>query len=167
MANKNIFIAENMASTKVGSYLRSGQQATAIENGLLVTLDGLVTGEADLYKTKAPTDKGDVVYLVDGVELQADEQLTKGLHDFENPANKPFRLRKPVVGDRFSVSASAITALSGEVVVGNVAENAGVGKLKEAAEATAGASLVCEIVAKWNFGTLAIPMVRLEVVEVL
>ena len=162
MANKNIFIAENMASTKVGSYLRSGQQATVIENGLLVTLDGLAGG-LDLYKTKAPATKGDVVYLVDGVEVQADEQLTKGLHDFENPANKPFRLRKPVVGDRFSVSASAITALSGEVVVGNIVENAAAAKLKEAVTATAGTSLVCEVVAKWNFGTLAVPMVRLEV----
>lgn len=30
---KGIFIAENMASTKVGSLLRSAQQSTAIENG--------------------------------------------------------------------------------------------------------------------------------------
>lgn len=167
MANKNIFIAENMASTKVGSYLRSGQQATAIENGLLVTLDGLVIGEANLYKTKAPADKADVVYLVDGVELQADEQLTKGLQDFENPAKKPVRLRKPVVGDIFSVSASAITPLTTAVVVGNIVENAGVAKLAEKATATAGTSLTCKVVANWTFGTLAIPMVRLEVVSVL
>jgi len=44
MANKGVFIAENMMSTKVGSLLRSAQQATAIENGSVVKLGALVTG---------------------------------------------------------------------------------------------------------------------------
>ena len=108
---KGIFIAENMASTKVGSLLRSAQQSTAIENGSVVKLGALVTGEADLYQAEPITAVTDTAYFVDGVELMTDEQLTKGLDDFENPANKPFRVRKPMVGDRFSISESMITAI--------------------------------------------------------
>ena len=163
---KGIFIAENMASTKVGSLLRSAKQATAIENGSIVALGDLVTGENDLYTSKAVAANTDVIYLVDGVELIADEQLTKGLDDFENPANKAFRVRKPMVGDRFSISESMITALSENVVEGNVVETPASGnKLAEAATVTAGASFVAKIVKRWTWGTRAIPMVRLEVVE--
>ncbi len=166
---KGIFIAENMASTKVGSLLRSATQATAIENGALVKLGALVTGEADLYQAGAIAAVTDTAYFVDGVELIADEQLTKGLDDYENPANKPFRVRKPMVGDRFSVSESMITALANDrVVVDNIAEIAVGNKLVEVAAATgatATATLVCKIVARWTFGTRAIPMVRLEVVK--
>ena len=97
---KGIFIAENMASTKVGSLLRSAKQATAIENGALVKLDALATGEIDLYEAKAIAAITDVAYIVDGVELIADESTTKGLDDFENPANVAFRVRKPQVGDK-------------------------------------------------------------------
>lgn len=166
---KGIFIAENMASTKVGSLLRSATQSTAIENGSIVKLGALVTGETDLYQAGAITAVTDTAYFVDGVELIADEQLTKGLDDYENPANKPFRVRKPMVGDRFSVSESMITALANnKVVVDNIAEIAAGNKLVEVAigtGATATATLVCKIVARWTFGTRAIPMVRLEVVK--
>ena len=166
---KGIFIAENMASTKVGSLLRSAQQATAIENGSVVKLGALVTGEADLYQAEPITAVTDTAYFVDGVELMTNEQLTKGLDDFVNPANKPFRVRKPMVGDRFSISESMITALADTVVVGNIAEIPASGnKLVEVAKATgatANATLVCKIVARWTFGTRAIPMVRLEVIK--
>ena len=167
MANKSIFIAENMASTKVGSLLRSAKQATAIENGALVALGSLVSGELDLYTAEAVAAITNTVYLVDGVEVIYDESTVKGLHDFENVADKPFRVRKPVVGDRFSISASMITALATAVVEGNVVETPATGnKLAEKATATATASLVCKIVKKWTLGSRAIPMVRLEVIKV-
>lgn len=158
---KAIFIAENMASTKLGSLLRSAKQDTPIENGCIVTLGDLVAGESDLYEAGAVTANTDDVYLVDGVELDSDEQLTKGLDDFENPANKPFRVRKALAGDRFSISASAIT---GTPVVGEFVEVPATGNNLAAVQTpTAGASLVCEVVALWTFGTRAIPMVRLVV----
>ena len=163
---KGIFIAENMASTKVGSLLRSAKQDTPIQNGSIVVLSDLVEGEDDLYVAKEVAANTDVVYLVDGVELIADEQLTKGLDDFENPADKSFRVRKPLVGDRFSISESMITALGEEVVEGNIVETPASGnRLVEAEVATEGASLVCKIVKRWTFGARAIPMVRLEVIN--
>lgn len=158
---KGIFIAENMASTKVGSLLRSAKKEGAIENGAVVVLGDLVAGEADLYEAGAVSAVGDAIYLVDGVELLADEQLTKGLDDFENPGGKPFRVRKPLSGDRFSVSVSAI---SGTPKVGEFVETPATGnKLTAAATPTADVSFVAEVKALWTFGTRAIPMVRLEV----
>lgn len=164
---KGIFIAERMASTKLGSLLRSAQQETAIENGAVVTLGNLVSGEMDLYESGAVSAVTDAVYLVDGSEVVVSEEITKGLDDYENVANKPFRVRKPMVGDMFSVSEAMITALAnGKVVVGNVVETPATGnKLAEKEVATATATLVAKVVERWTFGTRAIPMVRLEVIK--
>jgi len=163
-----IFIAENMASTKVGSLLRSAQQATAIENGFIVTLGNLVSGEENLYTSSAISANTDTVYLVDGVEVVASEETTKGLDDYQNVANKPFRVRKPMVGDIFSISEASITELAGgQVVEGNFVETPASGnKLTEAAALTAGVSFGAKIVKRWTLGTRATPMVRLEVVSV-
>lgn len=163
---KGIFIAENMASTKLGSLLRSAKQDTAIENGCIVVLGDLVAGEKDLYESGAvATVATDRIYFVDGVELLADEQLTKGLDDFENPAKKPFRVRRPQLGDRFSISESVIDGTLGNN--GYVKVKAG-NKLEPAAtSATTSLSFVAKVVDKWIFGTRAIPMVRLEVIHVL
>lgn len=169
MIKKGIFIAENMASTNLGSLLRSAVQDTAIENGNIVALGDLVNGELDLYEAGVVTDNKDVIYFVDGVELLADEQLTKGLDDFENVAEKPFRVRKPAVGDRFSISENMITPASGtEVTLGNVVETPASGnKLVEKSLATDIASFGAKILERWTFGTRAVPMVRLEVFKVL
>lgn len=167
MANKGIFIAENMVSTDVGAYLRSGIQSTAIENGSIVKLNGLAEGKEEVYKTAAiATVATDQVYFVDGVELEYDEQLTRGLHDFENPKNKPFRVRRPVAEDRFSISANMIDSFSSGTSK-YVQTNSG-NKVKAVASAPtlANFSFVAKIIAEWNFGTKAIPMVRLEVIHV-
>lgn len=164
---KGIFIAENMVSTDVGAYLRSGIQDSAIENGSIVNLNGLAEGKEEVYKTIALTADGvktAPLYFVDGVELEYDEQLTRGLHDFENPKDKPFRVRRPVVGDRFSISADMIGSFSSGSSK-YVQTNAG-GKVKAVTSAPtlANFSFVAKIIAEWNFGTKA--MVRLEVIHV-
>lgn len=169
----SIFIAENMASTKVGSLLRSGISAVDVENGDIQVLGGLAPNMGnDLYTTGAVTAITNVIYLVDGVELEYTEELTRGIDDYVNVANKPFRLRKPMVGDRFSISEDAITALAanGKVVVGNCVETPAAGtNLAEvtSANVNASSSFVATIVARWTFGTRAIPMVRLEVTKAL
>lgn len=162
MATKNgIFIAERMASTGLTSLLRSATQSTAIENGSIITLGEKVAGKGlELHKAETVKKPEDTIYLVDGVELENDEQLTRGLEQFINPADKAFRVRKPLTGDTFSISESMVSgAVAGvknlEAAVGN--------KLKEVgASATAGATQF-RVVEKWNFGTKQIPMVRLEV----
>ena len=163
-----VFIAENMTSIKDGSKLRSAKQATAIENGSIVKLTGLVTGEDNVYTSAGVQANTDVIYLVDGVELVYSEETTKGLDDYQNPANKPFRVRKPEVGDIFSVSEAMLTALADDsVVAGNFVETPATGnKLVEKATAlSTGVSFGAKIIKKWTFGSRAIPMVRLEVVK--
>lgn len=167
---KGIFIAENMASTKLGSLLRSAQQATAIENGAIVKLTGLVSGELDLHTSAAVAANTNEIYLVDGVELVTSEETTKGLDDYENAANKAFRVRKPMVGDRFSISEAQITALLNNTVVeGNYVETPATGNklVEKATSLTAGVSFGAKIVKRWTFGSRAVPMVRLEVTKVL
>lgn len=164
---KGIFIAENMASTKLPTLLKNAKQATAIENGAVVKLTGLVSGERNLHTSDAVATNKDEIFLVDGVELISAEDFIYGLDDFENVANKPFRARKPMVGDVFSISEAQITALATTVVVGNVVETPATGnKLIEKTSATSGVSFVAKIVARYNFGKRAIPMVRLEVTQV-
>lgn len=154
--NKGIFIAEMMASTKLVSLLRNATQATKIENGMVVELDELVGGEADLYKVKKPEAGAKEIYLVDGVELGAEEGMTIGLDNFVNQPDVPFRVRKPLAGDRFSVSKSVIT---GSPAVGALLEAGTDGKLVEGATEDAQAF---EVVAEWVFSGRAIDMVRLE-----
>ena len=165
MANKGVFNAELMASTKVGSLLRSAKQATDIENGSIVRLDGLLDGEMHLYEAKPLTDIEQQVWFVDGVPLVYDEQVTMGKDDFVNEAGKAFRVRKPMVNDIFSISASMIDAIATAPVVGNVVESAVGNKVAEATTATATASFVAEIEAVYSWGIRDIKMARLVVVK--
>jgi hypothetical protein len=164
-----IFVAENMQSTVDGSKLRSAVRASAIENGSLVVLGALSTGEKNLYVAGNVAANTNEVYLVDGVAVVYSEEITKGLDDFTNLANVAFRTRKPVFGDIFSVSESVITALSTAPVLGNFVETPATGNkmLEKATSLTAGVSFGAKIIDKYVFGTRAIPMVRLEVTKVL
>lgn len=158
VSEKGIFIAERMASTKLISLLRSARQETEIENGSIVTLKTTVEGEDELYNATPVEAATDEIYFVDGVEVEADEQLTRGLDHFVNQANKAFRARKTMAGDIFSISESMIT---GEAAEGKLVEPVAGNKLTVVESATAGAT-VYEVKKKWLFGTRAIPMVRLE-----
>ena len=166
MAEKGIFIAENMASTTVGSLLRSAVDATdgtllARENGSIVKLNGLVDGENNLYKAISVTAATDVIYFVDGVVLDPDEHITKGLDDYEVPAGKEFRVRKPMVGDIFSVSEKCISGLK----EGEVVEMTASGLAKKDG-GTANTSFEAKVIKEWVFGARGIAMLRLEVLTV-
>lgn len=153
---KGIFIAESMASTDLVSLLRSAVSTKEIENGSVINLGELVDLEKDLYKAAVVTDKAQV-YLVDGVELMADESARMGLDDFANPADKAYRVRKPLSGDRFSISADVI---DGAAVKDDILEaNAGNKLVKGATEG----SMQFKVVEEWVFGTRLVNMVRLEV----
>ena len=162
----NVFIAERMASTTDGALLRSFQKDAAIENGLLVVRGALESGERDLYVAGDVAATTDEIYFVNGVELITDSTITKGLDDFTNEADKPFRGRKSEKHDVFSVSVAACTPISTLLVVGNTVETPATGnKLFEVnGGAGATASFVATIVALWTFEPLgrAIDMVRLE-----
>jgi hypothetical protein len=164
-----IFVAENMTSTVDGSKLRSAKKAANIENGMIVKLGALESGEKNLYVAADVAANTDIVYLVDGVAVVYSEETTKGLDDYINVAGTAFRVRKAEVGDIFSVSESVITALASAPVLGNFVETPATGTklLEKATSLTAGVSFGAKIIDKYTFGTRAIPMVRLEVTKVL
>ena len=160
-----IFVAENMQSTVDGSKLRSGRFQTAgtdaiVNNGGLVMLDGTVTSNRDLHKCKVPTAITTTnLYILDGSELVYSEETTKGLDDFRNLAGQNVGLRRPVVGDEFSISSAGITPITTEaaIAVGSfLIPTAGAVIPVEVAAAGGTESFVAEIVDTYTMGYDAI-----------
>jgi len=120
MSNHAIVRLDNCAAAYNGSLIKSvkyfvGDTATALDNGNVVALSGLMTGEREIYKAVAPTATSKVL-LACGVELIYDESTYHGLEDYQNEAGKPFRAIALQTGDTFSVTAEA---LSGTPAVGS------------------------------------------------
>jgi len=154
MADNTIFNAELMASTDVKALLRSGRYQvsstdTAVDNGGLVSLNGFVAGERDLHKCIAPAAITTTnLYIIDGVEIVHSEETVKGLDDFQNAAGENARLRRPQVGDYFSISAPGIDPLTtaAAIAVGSfLIPAAGVVTMEEVAAAGGTEAFVAEI----------------------
>lgn len=115
-----VFRSDNIKATKDGA-IKSGRYfvsttATAIENGNLVKLDSLISGERELWKVVAPAAVTAAdLYIVATPELIYDESLkSKGaLKEFRNEAGENITLLKLEVGDMFSISDECITQISG------------------------------------------------------
>lgn len=156
-----IFNAENMQSTVDGSKLRSGRYVvsdveTAVENGGLVSISGFVAGQRDLFKCIAPTAITTTnLYMIDGVEVVYSQETTKGLDDFINEAGTNIRLRRPQVGDEFSISVDGITPLTtaSAIAVGSyLIPTAGSTVMVEVAAAGGTESFVAKIKDKYTLG---------------
>ena len=111
---------DSIKATKAGN-IKSGRfyvtnTPTAIENGNIVKLDSLISGQRDLWKVVAP---GAITaancYLVTTPEIIYDESLksTGALENFRNAADANITLMPLEVGDTFAVSDSAITQING------------------------------------------------------
>ncbi len=151
MAN-GIFIAENMASTKLSSLLKSvryvdgGGLDAAIQNGRLVTLGALEANEREVYVATDVAANTDPVYVIDSPEVAYSEETTSGINAFTNAAGRISRARKPAVGDRFAIRGNAITALGAAPVVGNALVTPAAGNMwLEAAVPVGGESIACII----------------------
>lgn len=125
-------------------YMGAGSTATAIENGCVVKLDGLVSGEKEIFKGVTPaasTDLEDLV-VVAGVEKFYDG-LTHNLDEFENAAGAVVRGYRLKSGDVFSVTGDCIT---GTPKVNSIIEaQAGV-KLKAVNTLTSGSTQIGTII---------------------
>lgn len=102
----NVAAINNPALAKSVKYFVS-TTATAIDNGNIVALSGLIDGEREVFKAVAPTATSKVL-LTCGVELQYDETTYHGLGDYTNEAGKPFRAIYLQSGDIFSVTADCL-----------------------------------------------------------
>lgn len=143
-----------MAGTDVRGQLVSvkymgadGATPTAIENGNVLKIGALMTGEREIYigGAVAANDKIDDVVLIASPEVVYDERK-RNLDDFVNEAGKACRGYHIHSGDTFSVTAEALSG-TGTPAVGNIVELAAGTKLAFAASATTGSTKVGRIIA--------------------
>ena len=143
-----------MAGTDVRGQLVSvkymgadGAPPTAIENGNVLKIGALMTGEREIYigGAVAANDKIDDVVLIASPEVVYDERK-RNLDDFVNEAGKACRGYHIHSGDTFSVTAEALSG-TGTPAVGNIVELAAGTKLAFAASATTGSTKVGRIIA--------------------
>lgn len=117
--NYGVVRTDAVKATKAGN-IKSGRYyvsntATTIENGNIVKLDSLITGQRDLWKVVAP---GGItaanLYLVASPELIYDETTKAGqaLSEFKNAAGANITLVPLEVGDTFSISDACITPIN-------------------------------------------------------
>ena len=118
MANYGIVRTDNMKATKDGSIKSGryyvGETATEIENGNIVKLHSLISGERELWKVVEPgavTAKN--LYIVATPEIIYDESLKSNaaLKEFRNEAGANLTLLQLQVGDVFSISDACITPI--------------------------------------------------------
>lgn len=149
MAKYAVVTRERMTTEWDGSkrlsakYLPSDVE-TAIENGNVVKLEGLVTGEREIYKAVTPAVDTELkaIGLVTTPEVVADERK-KNLEDFRNEAGEEITVDKLFSGDVFSITAEGF---DGTPAVGAIVElKAGV-KLNAVEELTSGSTQVGTII---------------------
>lgn len=132
---------DNLAGTKDGSKLVSlryfvSDTETAIENGKVVKLSGLLAGEREVYKAVDPSVNTPLseVAIVGSPELMYDERK-KNLDEFRNePGSVAATGYILTDGDRFSVTAEALTGTS--IAAGDIVELQADEKLKVVAATT-------------------------------
>lgn len=148
---------DNMAGTDVRSMLVSvkymgadGTTPTAIENGNVLKIGALATGEREIYvggATAEDTKVSDVV-LVASPEVMYDERK-KNLDEFINEAGKIVRGYRLHSGDVFSVTKEAI---SGTAAVGDaVALGAGTKLVAKGTGTAVGKVIALETAGRYNY----------------
>ena len=176
----SVVITNKMQATKAGNiesvkYYDGNGDAAAIDNGHVLTLNGLDTGEREIMVGNAPAAVTDEIVLVASPELIYDEQFKAdgGLDDFQNEADRPARAYHLYRGDKFSVSDGAINALANDTpVVGNfVVVDPGETRLVEVAAGNipANSKFIGEIIRKDVLGTafaMNVRTVDLTVIQV-
>lgn len=120
---------------------------TAIENGNVVKVGALISGEREVKSatTPAATTKLDEVVLVAAPEVMYDERK-RNLDEFINEAGKIVRGYHLHSGDIFSVTAEGLKNAS--PAVGQVIELAASTKWNNVATATVGSTVIGKIIAK-------------------
>lgn len=154
MANYAVVRTDAMAGTDVRGQLVSvkymganGSTPTAIENGNILKIGALVSGEREIYvgaAVAANTKLADVV-LIASPEVNYDERK-HNLSDFINEAGSICRGYHIHSGDTFSVTAEALSG-EGTPAVGNIVELAAGTKLAFNSTATASTTQVGRIIA--------------------
>ena len=140
-----------------------GGTDTAIENGRVVLIGTLLSGEREVYAATAPLANSalDNVALVASVELLYDERQ-KNLDEFINEAGDVIRCFRLRSGNVFSVTAEALDNNTGDnLAVGNVIELQASNQLSAVTILTAQSTKVGDIIAKEVVGTKTFYAIRI------
>ena len=121
--------------------------ATAIENGNVVKVGALMTGEREVYKATAPAANTPIteIALIADPEVIYDERK-KALYEFINEAGDIVRGYRLHTGDIFSVTAEALATSLSAIEIGNVVELQAGTKLKVTSSLTANSTQVGTII---------------------
>ena len=145
---------DNMYGTDVRAALVSikymgadGSTPTAIENGNVLKVGALISGEREIYVggAVAANDKVTDIVLIASPEVMYDERK-KNLDEFINEADKACRGYRIHSGDTFSVTKDALAGKAAPAV-GDIVELAAGTKLNVVATATSGSTVVGSIIA--------------------
>ena len=138
-------VAADLVSVK---YMGSGSTATDIENGCVVKLDGLMTGEREIWKgvTPAANTPLNQIAIIGGEEVMYDERK-KNLDEFINVKDVAMRGYIPRSRNIFSVTAESLNSASGVTPAnGYIVELMAGVKLNVVASATASTTTVGKII---------------------
>lgn len=157
---------DNMAGTDVRALMRSvefqsSNADAAIENGNVVLLGDLKTGEREVYLATAPAASSPLaaVALVASPEVMYDDRKIK-LVDFRNEAGDIARAYLLHSGDIFSVTADCLANAS--PAAGQVVELAASTKWNNVSEATSGSTVVGKIIAVDVVGSLTYYVIKVD-----
>lgn len=140
MANAIIRL-DNVQATHEGSLLKSVKLTEALQNGSVVEIGGLETGEREIHATAKPKVTTSYYGILCTPELMYDEK--KQMDEFTNGTDKPARAFIPQKGDIFSATVEAFSATP---TVGQTVELAASYVLKVSATATSGSTQVGKII---------------------
>lgn len=163
-----VFRSDLMTGTDVGAdlvsvqYMGEGTTPTAIDNGCVVALNGLMQGEREVWcgvTPKANTALGDIV-IIGSVETIYDTK--NSLEDFVNKAGKPARGFVPHTKDVFSVTIDALDVAEGSPAVNDVVELTNGVKLAVVKTATEGSTQVGKIIAIERAGKYTFYVIKIN-----
>ena len=161
MANAIVRI-DNCAFTKNRALIKSGKYyvsttATAIQNGNMVAIGDLVTGEREIHKLAAPVATSTYYGLVCTPEVMYDEK--KQMDEFTNAADAVARVGILQKGDSFSATVEAFDTTP---TVGKIIELAAATTMKVVTTLTASSTQVGKVVAIETAGTKTFYVVEVQ-----
>jgi len=169
MAEKYAVVrTDNMMGTDVSTYLDSvrfydsNNKEAAIENGNVVVVGDLLTGEREIHKATTPAANTELkkIGLVANPEVNYDERK-RSLDQYINDAGRNIRIYYLHSGDEFGVTIEGLNVANGYTPkVGDAVELMAGTKLKFVATATNGSTQVGKLIAIEKAGRYTYYVVR-------
>ncbi len=164
--------AGNIVSAKYYTATGTATAANTIENGHVVKITELISGEYEMYEAVPVETAGETALLVATPELMYDESTkAMGIDDFENAAGAPIRLFNLYVGDEFEISKNcvndytAVTTWVGAYIAPSATVATKWEKITAGVTAIVSYETVARVIAEKTWGVRGVEMVAVRVVK--